>query len=132
MITRTILLSAVLLAACGGSKPSSSSSSSQAKAGAPAACGAPTFSCVMPGMGCLEGGADLKAAMGAECASGGGASADAPCTRTGMLGGCLSSSGLTPTQNWCGTLWMSASEKMKTAEDAQAECAKFGTFVAAP
>lgn len=126
-----MLLSAVLLAACGGSKPaSSSSSSSAAKAGGPAACGAVTYSCIMPGMGCLEGGADYKAAMGAECASGGGTPADAPCARAGMLGGCVSSSGLTATQNWCGTLWMGASEQVKTPADAQAQCAKFGSFVA--
>ena len=84
----------------------------------------------MPGMGCIEGGADFKAAMGGECASGGGTPADAACPRTGALGGCESSSGLVPNQNWCGTLWMSPSEKLKTADDAKAQCAQFGTFVA--
>ena len=129
MTTRTILVTLLFIAACGSKK---SSTSSPSGGSSPAACGAPSYSCTMPGLGCIEGGADFKAAMGAECASGDGAGADAPCARDGMVGGCLSSKGLTATQNWCGTLWMSASEKIKTPADAQAQCAKYGTFVAAP
>lgn len=127
---RDVLVVLVVAVGCGGGKKTAAPAPGTA---APvAACGAVSYSCTLPGFGCVEGGADLEKAMGAECASGGGTAAHTACSHAGSLGGCTGSSGLVPNQTWCGTWWMIADGKqLQTPADAQAKCASFGAFVPA-
>lgn len=126
-----ILLCSSVLAACGGNKSKGTSATPPPSGPAPAVCPSVTFSCT-DATTCIEGGDDLKAAMGGECEKDHG-TVGTKCAPAGYLGSCTVMGKLTPTFSGCGTLWMKANERTKTTDDGKASCDKFGgTWTPAP
>lgn len=124
---RASLVSLVFVMACKGGSPGAAQPTPSGPP--PAVCPSVTFSCTVPGLGCIEGGDDYAAQMRAECA-GDSTPADGPCPRDGGLGTCTTYDGLTPTLHACATLAFAAGS-VADAATAQAKCEQFkGTYTA--
>jgi hypothetical protein len=89
-----------------------------------------TFSCTLPGLGCIEGGADFAAQVRGECA-GEGTPEEGPCARVGSLGTCTMYENLLPKLHACATL-VYAVGSFADAAEAQGKCAEFKGTYAAP
>ncbi|MBK7076012.1 MAG: hypothetical protein IPH44_27330 [Myxococcales bacterium] len=117
----------LLVIACQGASPAPAQPTPSGPP--PAVCPSVTFSCTMPGLGCVEGGADFAAQMRAEC-GGDSTAADGPCPREGGLGACTMYEGLAPKLHACATL-VFAGGSVADAATAQGKCDQFkGTYTA--
>ncbi|MBL8621734.1 MAG: hypothetical protein JNK64_10535 [Myxococcales bacterium] len=127
MRIRALVLTALLLPGCQGASPAPAQPTPTGPP--PAVCPSVTFSCTVPGLGCIEGGADFAAQMRAEC-GGDSVPADGPCPREGGVGACTTYDGLTANLHACATLVFAAGSVPDAAE-AQAKCETFkGTYTA--